>query len=121
MEVWIRSQDKKRLVKVNDFEYSTEREQITKELKDKKGKPIYYLGRPAEEIVEETIYHCIFVNNLNYGTYSTEEKALKVLDMINEIICEPVRIRKVEYALMPSEDYDIYSSKFFQMPQDDEV
>lgn len=102
--MWIRIQDKTKLLKAEYVEYSTRKEQITKELTDKKGKPIYYLGRPAEEVVEEKIYHCIFINNLNCGTYSTKEKALKVLDKIVEEI-----------------NYGDYLQNVFQMPQDDEV
>lgn len=107
--MWIRSQDKTKILKAEYVEYSTRKEQITKELKDKKGKPIYYLGRPAEEIVEEKIYHCIFIHNLNCGTYSNKEKALKVLDKIQEHI-------KNMYVGTGN-----FMGYLFQMPQDDEV
>lgn len=80
--MWIRSQDKTRLLKANCIEYILKEENITKEILDKKGKPVYYLGRPAEEIVDVNYYHCILINGLNCGIYSSEEKALKVIDEI---------------------------------------
>lgn len=104
--MWIRSQDKTILLKSEIVEYCYQLEKISKELKDKKGKPIYFLGRPAEEIVGEKEHHYICVNGIKCAKYSSEEKALKVLDMIEEQI-------------------DYYSeenfSSTFQMPQDDEV
>ena len=84
--MWIRSQNKTRLLKAECVEYYSKLEQITEEMKDKKGKPIYIAGRPAKQIVEEKTYHCIYVNEKQYGTYSTKAKALKVLDMIQDFI-----------------------------------
>jgi len=56
----------------------------------------------------------VYVNGLTFGAYSTEEKAIKVLDMICEYyqeckMCESGRrqIAQVEFV--------------FQMPQDSEV
>lgn len=57
----------------------------------------------------------------NLGTYSTKEKAMKVLDMIQERIRKPIRINTVEYGLYTINDYDISLNDVFQMPQDDEV
>lgn len=50
------------------------------------------------------------------GTYSTKEKALKVLDMIEERTNEPIYINN-----MGSGEYAKYFHSSFQMPQDDEV
>ena len=58
MELWIRSQDKELLVKVKDIE----------------------LGDFDEE-------KCLVANNLqNIGKYKTKERALEVLDEINDIL-----------------------------------
>lgn len=107
--MWIRSQDKKSLLKVDCIEYDTKSDQITEEMKDKKGKPIYIAGRPVKEIVKETKWHCIYVNGKQCAKYSTEEKAMKVLDMIQEQI-ENMYIGVGNYMGKP-----------FQMPQDSEV
>ncbi|MBE5867969.1 MAG: hypothetical protein E7293_03295 [Lachnospiraceae bacterium] len=48
--------------------------------------------------------------------YSTKEKAIKVLDMIQEKYCEPVTCD----VFSDNEKY-IYSRSVFQMPQDSEV
>lgn len=50
------------------------------------------------------------------GTYSSKEKALKVLDMIQNYINEPTYL----YHLDGEEDAS-YMKAVFQMPQDDEV
>ena len=49
-------------------------------------------------------------NKWYIGKYSTKEKALKVLDMIQRIIKEQIRIH-----------YEWQIGMVFQMPQDDEV
>ena len=73
--MWIRSQDKENLAKAND---------------------IAIFNRPDGEA-------WIYVNDQRYAVYSTEEKALKVLDEIQKLI------------------YDYQIGGVFQMPQDDEV
>lgn len=125
--MWIRSQDRTKLLKVEYIEYDTRREQITKELTDKKGKPIYYGGRPAEEIIKETIYHCIFINGLSCGTYSSKEKALKVVDMIdrhinglNKRYVSSDRENIGAYKVLDN-IYTPYGNVIFHMPQDDKV
>ena len=50
------------------------------------------------------------------GEYSTEEKALKVLDKIQSAIIKNETIYAHEFSGSGVRDYDI-----FQMPQDDEV
>lgn len=49
------------------------------------------------------------------GKYSTKEKALKVLDRIQEHIDDPI------YANYTGGEYKRYDKDVFQMPQDDEV
>ena len=75
--MWIRSQNKYTLVKCNNV-YA------------------YYDGKIGKNIIATNDY-----SNVVIGFYSTKEKALKVIDMIERHI--------------------IYLSGVFQMPQDDEV
>lgn len=49
------------------------------------------------------------------GEYSTKEKALKVLDRIQDYIDEPI------YANYTDSEYVHYDKEVFQVPQDDEV
>ncbi len=79
MEIWIRNQDKKRLLKVS-----------------------YLLlnGNRIEAIHDEFNFTIL-------GTYSTKEKALKVLDGIQKYICQKDHLQQ-EYGVI-------------QMPQDEEV
>lgn len=121
--MWIRSQDKTVLLKAECIEYISRREQITKELKDKKGKPIYYLDRPAKEVVKETMYHCILINNLNCGKYSTYEKALKVLDLLEKHINSGGRMFVTDQTKTDFGMSAVYERKLgvFQFPQDNEV
>ena len=80
--MWIRSQDKENLAKANDIGII--------DIDGKKGEV------------------WIYVNDQRYAVYSTKEKALKVLDMIQKLI---------NGAFM----YDYQLGGVFQMPQDDEV
>ena len=52
----------------------------------------------------------------NIGVYSTKEKALKVLDMIQEAYKEPIYQNDIG-----CNEIAIYKSKVFQMPKDEEV
>lgn len=77
--MWVRSQDKKHLYKSFGF-----------------------------EIVNNSIY-CLFGNTVaNVGTYSSEEKALKVLDMIH------ARMNKLNNTRSNA-------NSVYAMPQDEEV
>lgn len=87
MDLWIRSQDKKRLVKV-DYVYI---------------EPTYGL-----EICCGS-YHCL---NQNIGTYTTNERALEVLDEIEECL---INLDKaVIYSMTPVEDYQ----NVYEMPKE---
>lgn len=82
--MWVRTQDKEKLLKVDFFE------------------------------LDETRIYCNIADNGGYnyvflGQYSTKEKALKVLDMIQE------HINNMYIGLAD------YMGKPFQMPQDSEV
>lgn len=97
----IRSQDKKRLVEMHGL-FITE---IHKRI-----------GAKAKYIVGYEIFNYENDSELKIGEYSTEEKAIKVLDMIQEEYQKPVYQN-----VIADNETAIYQSKVFQMPQDDEV
>lgn len=70
------------------------------------------------EVGKENIKR-VFIKSEKMGTigvYSTEEKAIKVLDMICEKYQEPICENEIEDYIKLS-----YENIIFQMPQDDEV
>ena len=81
--MWVRSQDYKRLVNVNEFGIEKEKTRT-------------YTFFPSDYI-----YH-IISNDIMLGTYTTEEKALEVLDIIEDCIVGNINC-------------------VFQMPQDEEL
>lgn len=95
--MWIRSQSKKSLLNINQV--------VINNTKDESE---YYIHGYSERGIDIL------------GFYSTQEKALKVLDEIQE---------KIEYPypskIVPSIGTNCYhlieNNKFYQMPQDDEV
>ena len=82
MSLWIRSQDKENLINVNKLEITD---------------------------FCDTYKNAIWGDDILLGKYSSKEKALKVLDMIQELI-------KNMYVGMTN-----YTGKPFQMPLDSEV
>lgn len=84
MGIWIRSQDEKTLTNTDEI----------------------YIGRSSKSWDIRT------GRGFNLGHYSTEEKALKVLDMI----CEKIKI--AEFNVEP---IFYVVNQIFQMPQDNEV
>lgn len=84
MGIWIRSQDEKTLTNTGEI----------------------YIGRSSKSWDIRT------GRGFNLGHYSTEEKALKVLDMI----CEKIKI--TEFNVEPI--FNVVN-QIFQMPQDNEV
>ena len=58
----------------------------------------------------------VFINGAFFGNYSTEAKAIKVLDMICRKYKEP--IVRANYT---DNESLIYANSVFQMPQDSEV
>ena len=106
MELWIRSQNKKRLIKTNIIELSTH-------------EPINLL------LTEEDIGkgECnIFANeHICIGTYKSEERALEVLDEIENFIYEEVNIVNSTYE---AADIEVKSkilcnmTKIFEMPKE---
>lgn len=125
MKVWVRSQDKKRLIEVNDFKI--EKREIMGEAKHKTfvsdseanvlQKAEFWLKENKCKLIRDIVYrdmhqfvcgidyreqgHYVFDIDSGYatlGTYSTEEKALKVLDMIFEAV------EQGHNFIMPSDD-----------------
>lgn len=93
MGIWIRSQDKKSLIELKEA-------WIIK-------------GEHGEFIIN------LKSNSLNWytgGKYSTEEKAVKVLDTIQETIKEP--IYQVNIAVG---EFETHNNIVIEMPQNDEV
>ena len=95
--MWVRSQTKHRLCNVDYFRVCYE---------DDNDYCIYCSTPGSDEM-------------MILGRYSTEEKALEVLDMIQECLCT----RIYELDLNGSITRDIYKAdmEVFQIPQDDEV
>lgn len=89
--MWIRSQDKKQLVKANDLYIAT------------RGKG-----------------YCISTGKGNdLGTYSSEEKAIKVLDMIEDF--EIRHQANLLLAIYQESNDNAEENMVFQMPQNSEV
>ena len=89
--MWIRSQNKETLINCNVIEYND-----------------FYVEN-AIVATSETISRTIV------GKYSTKEKALKVLDMIEE------RIIEIDKTKFFGSKEEVYISNVFQMPYDYEV
>lgn len=90
--MWIRSQNKEELIKCNSFVYA------------------------ERNIYPNKIKCCIYGNGVFIGIYSTKEKALKVLDMIQERIARSILLKQKDM-IIPIKNY----GDIFQMPQDSEV
>ena len=87
MGIWIRSQDKETLVNVNNS---------------------LCIDYTEFDMTKENQLKAIYGDDVKLGTYSSEEKALNVLDMIE------THLEDLEYKIHNRE-------VVFQMPQDDEV
>ncbi|WP_270525771.1 hypothetical protein [Longibaculum muris] len=93
--MWIRSQDKEELVKCNSVYY-------TEEFCLNEGN---YLVGLCDGLIR------------SIGQYSTKEKALKVLDMIQNYF----EINKKCIFQQHDDEWYCFNEDVFQMPQDDEV
>lgn len=97
--MWIRSQDKTVLIKCNNFSVECYTDSKTN-----------IKSFDIETIESHTGTYTTL------GSYSTKEKALKVLDKIQSAIIKSEIIYAHEYSGSGVRDYDV-----FQMPQDSEV
>ncbi len=93
--MWVRSQDKTALMNATTFR-------------------MYYSGNSGYRIYCDQ--KCICEEYTNLGTYSTKEKALKVLDMIQKTIIQ----NETVYAHIFKET-GVKTYNIFQMPADMEV
>lgn len=99
--IWVRSQDKEQLVETSNFSIA-----------DKTRNNVF---GDVLEVIGYTIDCDLLDTTIELGEYSTKEKALKVMDMIQE------EISHIQ-CLYPAGGYNpILVKKAFQMPQDDEV
>lgn len=89
--MWIRSQSKKQLVNANEL----------------------YIGKRGER-------YCVSTGKgFDLGTYSSEEKAIKVLDMIQDF--EIRHQANLLLAIYQETNDNAEGNMVFQMPQDSEV
>lgn len=108
--MWIRSQDKNRLIYAKDIDYDYDE----REVREKTGKLIKVRGFKVSEtkVVDTVEEHWILANGVRVALYSTEKKALKVLDYLQIHLLDLENARNNNFAL---------NNYVFQMPQDDEV
>lgn len=99
--IWVRSQDKEILVEATNFRIC-------------KG---YYGGKSTHYTIDCDVHDSTF----ELGKYSTKEKALKVLDMIQEKVKNKIRNELYVRIATRSDDVTFNGPGVFQMPQDDEV
>ena len=92
----IRSQDKRKLLELNNITIEVNKYVIYGENK-------------------HSAYYNVECPRGVLGKYTTEEKALKVLDMIEEEYNAPIYINKNRY------QYEKYEHPVFHMPEDTEV
>lgn len=91
MELWIRSQDKTKLVKVNDILYMDTSGDYEKE------------------------YHSLWNNCVGIlGTYKTKERALEVLDEIQRLVTD---LQYLSYGL-ENDKFCSYRPNVYEMPKE---
>lgn len=94
--MWIRSQDRLRLLNLNGFYYLNENNEHK------------ILGFDTSSDNDD-MYWLL-------GEYSTKEKGIKVLDMLQEEILKAIYLVNNVVG-----EFEMDKDKFFEMPQDDEV
>lgn len=114
MELWIRSQDKTRLIKVNNVQYTYIKGDLYSDVRGK-----HYIGT--------------YYDNLEIlGEYATKERAIEVLDEIEKLI-KPItifqncqvdkstieKIKEIGYCMVNNDArVEQISQAFYQMPED---
>lgn len=141
--MWIRSQDKKILLKAKEIRIEIERRKeyiLEKELPNYKPEDVFKEEDTDTqyELVDGILFPClkkeyryyvyqsigyIVVNDKRIARYSNEEKALKVLDMIEKHINSGGRMFVTEQTKTDFGMSAVYEKKLgvFQMPTDEEV
>lgn len=97
--MWIRSQDKNYFIEVNAFEIK------------RTGNVYFVIGYHTENSNDDIYWH--------FGNYSSEEKAIKVLDMIQDF--EIRHQANLLLAIYQESNDNAEENMVFQMPQDSEV
>ena len=126
--MWIRSQAKNRLIYAKDIDYDYDE----REVREKTGKTIKVRGfkMPETKVVNTVEEHWILVNGVRVALYSSKDKALKVLDMIQMCINGEMVFNLEYFKKFINMDMSVLTSRefvremqrhVFQMPQDDEV
>lgn len=105
--MWIRSQDKTGLIKVEEFTLYKANSHLESELLEMLNVEICWVIKGK------------YANVL--GAYSTKEKALKVLDMIEEQIDQQEEFKAQGEERPNNTSYRRLMKFVFQMPQDSEV
>lgn len=106
MELWIRSQDKERLLIANDIKISHNFSK--KKIKENylpKGSTSYGEMETVTSYVDDKyISSNILVNRIEFGTYKTKERALEVLNEIQRLFYSNQKfINNVVVYQMPGE------------------
>lgn len=104
MGIWIRTQDRNMIAIVESLVIYRQ-EKLTKDGVE------YFEDMYRDEKDNENTYWCIS----ELGYYSSKDKALKVLNKIQE------HIKKPTYTNDLVNEHAHYGKEVFQMPQDDEV
>lgn len=93
MCLWIRSQDKKALVQVNQSIKIINGTEIIKRIEDN-----HIYSSSQKKLALENIQegYSMIIDDINLGTYSTEDRALEILDCINGLL-EPMIIYKNDH------------------------
>ena len=107
MEFWIRSQDKEILLKANDISISNNVINEGESIKFKGYKIVGYFDKNTE-------YE-------HLGSYATKERALEVLDDIQNFICTEIHENNIDYEeadlILKAKIVDSLC-KVYQMPED---
>ena len=110
--MWIRTQDKTQLIECRSFTIKQIQATINEIMPKSKQKEL-------EKHANEYVIKADMINTLGY--YSTNEKALKVLSMIEEIIDQQEEFKAQGEERKDNNSYRRMIKFVFQMPQDDEV
>ena len=107
MELWVRSQNKKKLYKCDELDLEKE---VFKDwcIETKVGQ---------DYVVKDS--WCIYINNKLFGRYFDEEKALEILDEIQERI---INLQLVSLEERGKARQDVYTCSYlecvYQMPKE---
>lgn len=88
MNLWIRSQDKEELLVVNDIKIKNNfSKKIIEENYLPKGSTSYNKMKTVTSYIDDKYINSnVLVNGINIGTYKTKERALQILDEIQNIL-----------------------------------